>query len=438
MPDEQPKAAEPTPQDLQNMGEIRAKLESAGRDLDKVRKTVEEIDAYNQIFLDLKNTLSDSGSGMSASLEAAQKARKEIDVVKISSDEGLKGIQDAVSSVKTQIEEIDATYKSFKILKENVENPESGLKAVLVKATDLKEQIEKLRQDAETKLQSVQGILDDATKKTDALNTTFNDFNVTKSKIDDPNTGLVAILASSTSLSQEIVAVKGQADTLYEEIKKFRDESQGYTKDIANLKSQAEKDTVNIKELEKQSEDHKDKIVQIYKIATGAGLANSFDSRKREIEKSAKSWFKALIVGTIVLLGVVLWIYISSSEKGILDGFLFLNKVTFSSPVIFFVIFATGRYTHERSLLEKYAFKAATALALESYTTLLRNTFKDPQHEEKILSFVLVSMETIYKEPFEAKQESKWSLGVNSKLGDIKAELAEVKEEIVTKLAKTD
>jgi siderophore synthetase component len=88
-------------------------------------------------------------------------------------------------------------------------------------------------------------------------------------------------------------------------------------------------------------------------------------------------------------------------------------------------------YSKERNLLERYAFKSATALSLEGYTTLLINTFgKEKEvNEEKILEFVINSMAQIYQEPFQPTKESKVTISFDGKVASLKADIAKTMEE---------
>ncbi len=196
------------------------------------------------------------------------------------------------------------------------------------------------------------------------------------------------------------------------------------------LREEAEIDTGKIKDNEKISQDSKDKILEFYEIATGASLAGSFDTRKKELADSVKLWYGTLAWSTFVLFASVVGIYLTSFYGGFVGINIFLPRILLTSPLIFFTAFATQRYTHERNILERYAFKSATASALESYTKLLKNTFKSSEAEKRILDFVVDSMTVIYKEPFDTKNESKISLGINPKSGDIKGEITETKEAI--------
>ncbi len=412
------------------IAKTEASLKKSEELLVKTTETVGEIDTYFGVFNDLRKKLDNPESGAMYTIASLEKAKTDIETVKTSADSNLTQIKDALASVQSNIESMTTAYSDFETIKQKIDNGETGLAAILKQAEKFKTDIETVKTSADSNLTQIKDALASVQSNIESMTTAYSDFETIKQKIDNGETGLAAILKSSKDLKQDIFIIKDQSEGLYKEIKNLNAESIAHHKQIVQLREQSESETNKIKEHEKTSQESKDKIVKLYGIVTGTGLANSFDARKKEIEVSMKSWYNILILTTTLLFASVAAVYITWFQGNFQEISLFLTRLTVTSPLLFFTIFATERYTHERNLLEKYAFKSATAFALESYTTLLKNTFKSQADEQKILDFVLDSMSTIYKEPFDKKTESKKSFSVNSKLGEIKAEVAETKEDI--------
>jgi hypothetical protein len=58
----------------------------------------------------------------------------------------------------------------------------------------------------------------------------------------------------------------------------------------------------------------------------------------------------------------------------------------------------------ERNYEERYAFKTVLSTSLQAYIKLLSDKFSDKKDE--LLSFTLTSIDRIYKEPYEEKDET--------------------------------
>ena len=356
--------------------EFSTKIESVKGDFARIEKIIEEIDLYNGIFLRLKKELDNPEIGLSANLENSAKTKKDIDSIKTSSDEQLTTIKTALASVQENIRLMNEEYNNFELIKEKINNPESGF---------------------------------------------------------------LKFYSDSEKTVQDISAIKTQSDTIFAQISKLRDESNKYTEEIVVLKSSSEKNTAAIEEYEKQGKIFKEKIEKIYKIATDSTLANSFDERKESLKKSTGKWLYALVTATIILAAIVILIFVFKKTDNV-DAYTWY-RLTMTSPLIFFISFATIQYSKERLLLEKYAFKSVTALSLEGYTTLLINTFgkgkNTDDNEKEILKFVLNSMSTIYQEPHETPKDSKLSLEIDGKFASFKGDFAKSIEETKEKLINT-
>lgn len=133
-----------------------------------------------------------------------------------------------------------------------------------------------------------------------------------------------------------------------------------------------------------------------------------------------------------ILLYILFWIDSQIAKSGNISiSAIAWYRLTLSIPLIFFAIFASIQYIKERNLLEKYAFKETTAIALQAYTKLLTDKFEE--EKEKIITFVLDSIGTIYKEPYLDKDKNRrYNIGFMNKIFEVGFEELEqeVKEEV--------
>ncbi|KND47638.1 MAG: hypothetical protein AB201_01745 [Parcubacteria bacterium C7867-006] len=405
----------------------------------KANSLIAVINDYNTKFELLRTTFDDPSTGIISNLERSKNSSSEIDKLKVSSEEQLGQIKTSLATVQQNIQQMNVAYEEFKGVNSRMINPESGIEAVLNKATQVKAEIDKLKVSSEEQLGQIGTALATVQQNIQQMKVAYEEFLTIKKKIDDPEGGIKTILVNSEAIQEEIEAVKKQSDVVFLEIKTFRDESQNYTKEIENLRKTSIENKDLILSHEKESTDLKDKIKEIYKIATDSALANSFDQRKVDLQKSSNFWYWSVVVSTAILLCLIIWFFwhvLRSSVTLNVDGYLWY-RLTLTSPLIFFITFATFEYSKERNYLEKYAFKSATALSLHGYTTLLINTFGEKKNEEKILDFVLNSMTMIYQEPYEPTKESKFSLGFDGKFASLKGEITKTMKDVEKEVIKT-
>lgn len=405
--------------------DLKTLSEQAKKQADEIQTHSERANKVVAVIEDYYKTFDETRNKINADKENITTASAEVDQLRKSSQEHLDKIKGDLTIVQSNIDQINAGHASFLELKSKIENGETGLEAVLKTSQSIQAEMATLKQTSEQLLAQIKENVDSVAGKMKEMNAYYDEtFTPTKTKLDDEKAGLIAILNSSEATRQDIIATKKQADSVYLEIKKFRDDSQEFYKKIEKLNTESEGKLEKIKGYETLSLDFKNKIGEIYKIATDSSLANSFDVRKKELEKSQGKWFWVFMVSIVLLAGAVIIILYPVLNGKITQVTSYTwYRLTMTSPLLFLVGFASLQYSKERELLERYAFKSATALALESYTALLMNTFDKTKNEAKILEFVLNSMAMIYEEPHDHVKESKFSLGLDGKLANIKAEL---------------
>ena len=243
----------------------------------------------------------------------------------------------------------------------------------------------------------------------------------------DPTSGIETVLAKTSALTE-------RAETVAEKISLTGKTS---TADAEKVKENLANSDNNLKimsELKNDADALLEELQKTYHIAINTGLAGSFDERRHQIETTfVKKWSTRFGL-SLGLLGVgAIAILCLSIVDNFSIGRTVFFRLSLLSPLIFYTGYAAVQYSHERRLLEKYAFKAVVAGSLESYTTLIKDVF-GKTNDEKLLKFVINSMEAIYSEPHEVVGGRSLSLGFrNSKVADI---VAEAKEDIINKIEK--
>lgn len=363
------------------------------------------LDKYGKTLEETEKRLSNGEAGLSAQLQQATNLKENIDSIHSS-------VQQVMSEFKQMIENAESEINKSREVISKIDDPESGLEFKLNTAIDATNRTITAASSTETLLASTKNNVEEIKSKVEELNNLYKEFLEIKIKIDDPENGLVKILENCGATRDEITAIKDQSKTLFTEISRIKDDSNNFLNDIKNIKSEAEIKNNNVKNFAKESEEYKSKIAQIYELATGSGLANSFDKRKKELYLGMYLWLLLLIGTIIVYLYLISWVIseVFRNSNPSIDAAAWY-RLTLTLPLIFLVGFASMQYSKERNLLEKYAFKSATALALEAYTRLLTEKFSDAK--DKIITFVLNAMTMIYKEPHDKEKTYKMNFGFN-------------------------
>ncbi len=396
----------------------------------KGKKALKLIDQYNTIFTNLSSRVSDEKNGLDAILKLSRDISRQI---KNERDQAKKIVFKANSDVLL----LSKYLTEFNGITNKLNNEETGLKAVFKNATSTQLSLNAFKTECAKKIKEISKQVETANGYLERINKSYKDFIDLKKKLEDPKTGLKVILKDSKSNLNDIVAIKDQTDKIFTEASRIKDDSNKFLIEIEKLASLSQESSALILQYEKESLESKERIEQIYKLATDTGLATSFQARKRELGKGVRIWQTTLYVSVVLLFFAVWLIHNESLREGVLVYELFWFRLTLTLPIIFITMFSASQYSKERGLLERYAFKAATALALDSYTTLLTTKFSTAKDE--ILEFVLSSMSLIYREPWESTKASSMKMSIGNKLAEASAEIKEsVKEDVAKGFQKVE
>lgn len=236
----------------------------------------------------------------------------------------------------------------------------------------------------------------------------------------DPTTGIEAVLA-------KVTAVAERAEKTAEIITQLSQTASSNADGVKQNLADAKKGKESIAKLEIDAQNLLAKLQDTYQIAVNTGLAGSFDERRKKIEDDfVNKWSKRFAI-SLAALGIiaVIILAITLAKNGFSVSSIIFFRLSLLTPLIFYTGYTAVQYAKERALLEKYAFKAAVAASLQSYTDLLKNQFKD-KYDDKIVNFVLASMASIYSEPHEVIKKRVYDLSLKgNKIAELKAELAE-------------
>ena len=359
----------------------------------------EEIDLYYTGFKDLKAKLADSNTGMQALLDQSTNLKNQVDQVNTNAQTELNQITEKINSINIKIQDMETYHGTFIDLRNKLSNGQTGLQALLDQATTLKNSINQVGTDSSTALEKINTQVISITEKVQEIETYYTtNFLPLKTKVDDPKIGIQATLNIAIDLKNEIVKTKTSTDQRFLEIQTLAEKS-------GELKQNAEVSVKEIEGIKAQSIEFKDSIGETLDLVTASSLTDSFVKRRDTIAKNTKFWKWATLVSVIILGGSVLYIYYLQSKAT--DGFKDFQswyRYLFTSPLIYLVYLCSHNYNMERDYEERYAFKTVLSTSLQAYIKLLSDKFSDKK--EELLKFTLASIERIYKEPYEEKDET--------------------------------
>jgi hypothetical protein len=248
-------------------------------------------------------------------------------------------------------------------------------------------------------------------------NTELAQINGLRARAFDPSTGIEAILTNAETLNERAAKIAIEINDLSSTSKNDNTEIK---KTLESVKKNAglvekEKDKANALLEELQN---------TYELAVNTGLAGSFDKRRKRIEDGFVTQWRRNFFRSLAALGIIaaIILMISLLKDGFTVSDIVFFRLSLLTPLIFYTGYAAVQYGKERTLLEKYAFKAAVASSLGSYSELLIRQFSASNKD--IAKFVIDSMSAIYMEPHEQVRTRSFHLGFK------KISYAEFKEEM--------
>lgn len=423
--------------DQQNQSEeVKQVQESVVLDLKEIRdlqrKAKKQLETVQQLTADfevLKEKLTNPQGGIEANVLTAQQGNEKIQVLKTNSDQLLSSIQSQAQQIDTSVAQASTQVDRIASLVKQSETDSTNIQQTLTQVTASKTEVEAIKTTATQRLATIEESYQTILKNLESVRQAYEAFIAIKAKIDDPANGLDAALTLSNKLKNEIAEARASAEDSLRQVKKHQVE-------IGATKTHTDKTRQEIEQNKKTSEEFKDQIGEILKLVTDGSLADGFDTRKKELGKSAIKWLVALVVAWVLLVIAVIYFFQLIPGKQELLGWEILYRIAFTSPFIFAVIFCTQQHGKTRDLLEKYAFKLTVSLSLQSYIKLLNDSFPEKDFREHMLQFTLSSIGKIYKEPYLEKNR-KYAFGINKifNVGIEETDLNELGEKIISTLS---
>lgn len=399
--------------------EIREKLKQLRATYTRSKKLVAEIETTHTRFTKFKDALADKDNGVQANLAWVKEQKKQITSVLKDADEALVKLQTTSSSIDTQIADMTTQYGSFQQIAEKVFSEDDGLQALHDAAKKLRDSISKYDVQASEKVVSAQTHLDDIAKKNQDMTTAYDEFLKIKTKIDDPESGLEALLRKATEYADGALKAKTSAESELASVIKLRDDS-------GEIVEALKVSRTNVETFEKESMELTDDIRNTLNKASSFSLSQALLDRTRNLNRQLILWGIAQfisIAALIIGLGLVFYaLYLQGADTSsevtsrLQNGptlISVVSKILFTAPLAFAVYFTTSNFSHVRDLRDKYAWKETVAKNLQNYVKTLRDEFEEDQYKQPRFTFVINTVTGIYKEPNPSPKKKKYNFGIN-------------------------
>lgn len=322
-------------------------------------------------------------------------------------------ILEELKKMNTEFRKVKKIYSDIIGLHSSFTKSEDGIKSTIIKSKEYCSTLEDAKSRVEILINNSEDKFEIIKSKYEEIEKFANEINEYKKQIEDEENGVKKVFSETVVLNDEIESdresIKESKNDFDKLIKTSIASIEQTKEDILKKKIQIENTQSEIEEINKEMTTYNDAATSMVKsignildLVTDRGLANSFDERRKRVEKSMNRW-KYLLIGSVLLAVFLLVFLFGFNEKlfdwnNIQDSYMkFVFKVTLSSPLIFAIWFSSIQYSRERHILEQYEYKTATALVFEQYARILDDKFEEGFEKEKF-DFITNLINKVYKE----------------------------------------
>lgn len=344
--------------------------------------------------------------------------KQKIQVILTDGQTKLSEVTAIADGAKQKEAELNTYHSRIIELKIATEGNSNSLTETLNAANVVKQQIDELHRLATEAKAVIDSIHQDSNNKTTEINNYYNTFQELRQKVDNSETGIAITLTKATEFFGQISKTNTDANTTKEEIIANKVKSEGLLSESILLKT-------NITNNFTESERLKTEIGKILDLVRDTGLANSFDKRRKRSQWSSLIALGIVILGVIISVISIYKVFLTIEGQALFDKInndyiKFLLRLTLTAPGVFMAWFGAAQYSKERYFLEQYEFKTAAALALENYTKLLKDNYASKVDEIFALSLELIR--SVYKEPTYIKPKTSFFARVKMPMTNTDAE----------------
>lgn len=357
---------------LQNIADLHVKFESAQVSLKATQTEVERIsNDSRERFTTIENAKNDSATFLAE-------------------------IKGNLEKVQSSIVSFNEGMTRFEGIKGKIEGKEGEIETLVSTANSLKADIEKQKAEAQKHLDSISDLFTKVQEKISDMDKAYTTFVEIRAKILDDKTGLQAILDQAQTINT-------QSQTVLAEITNYREESKKYLEEIKTNKENSSQMTEEIKESLESAQNKKLEVEKIADLITDTGFANSFQKRQKSLRINSFIWLGIFFL-SIIGLSILLYKFFGKLDV-IPEIQYIIYRLTLTSPLLLLIGFSIKQYGNERTLEERYAFKATMATVMRNHADFLIEKMEKTDAETGI--FIRQTIGNLYSEPFETGLDMK-------------------------------
>lgn len=411
--------------------ELKTEIDGAKNDLRNARTLKTQIEGIVTSTNELLDKLKDPDTGVDTMLSTSKTGLDAISANSESATTLLGQIQQALENATQHVSDMETAYENFNVVKEKIDDPEKGLAVTLTEVKQVRGRAKEAATKAESTLKTADSTLVQIQKYITSIDKAYAGFLDSKKKVDDPTDGLDAILKTMKKLRDTISAVADKSNTLFTQITSYKDEAANSLKDINDNKDLAETALGTIQDHETNSEAAKQSIDRLLNIASQNTSTSYFKKRARLVSYVAGVW---LVIGIAALA----WAVFLGHE--LVNDILKDNNISIATtiarsltvtPTLAFSFYAFRNYGKERAIAEQYAFKEISGATIEGHIEMAHRAFPESKTIDDKLEDVLASaISSLHSEPSELQKTSKNAFRVKSKLVDLEAEISDIGDNV--------
>lgn len=358
---------------------------------------------------------------------------QELQQIHQSAKENVDNFKIEKSKINNLYSDIRKFYDSkYLPLAEKIGDPETGFVAKIKQVNTTSKNIISISNSCKAQFEKIKNFADRYTKALKTLESLDKSIRKIYTNIESVN-------FKSNDFLKNIQETKKSSDLFAREISTLKQNSVKYEKEIESLLKKSEEDYDDIASNKVKSEETLQEIYNIYEIAADTGRSGEFDKRRKAVTIDLKKWENHVRYSTIGLFGVIIglfiWqLYLSNWDlKELTADLSFYLRFIITSPIIYYVTFASVQYGKAKKLVDIYSYKTTMAMSIKSHLELLTTNESLKKYDKDILQFTLEAFGKIYKEPYD-NEDLKMQLKMSGiELGFEKTKFKELKE-ILTKI----
>jgi predicted nucleic acid-binding Zn-ribbon protein len=383
--------------------------------------------------------------GVTATKEAVEKAKGEI-------DQHLNSAKELVSALGQQVKAAQTSAAELSTLATSIQTANTQSAETAKQATAAIESAKQIASTASEIIGRIEGIRDEAVK-TQATIAEKNEHiegglkHVAKVRR-DVDAALEQATKSSEAAERQHQATKASAEAitaLQLSAQATKEKAEGDASSVASTRKDVEEHAVATKKLAdtaeateakvaqyeaqlstliEQSQSQRKQIDELLAGATDAGLASAFDRRSKKFKTPERVWQGAFVFSLLGLVGLAVWQAYSYQKLDQLPDWqqvarMLAIKVPFAAPLVWLAIHAARQASLAKRLEEEYAFKATISMSFDGYRRQMAEVGKDLAPDSPLATLCNNTLREIAASPGRVYDGQRMDPSIATSLGEV-------------------